>query len=524
MKNIQVKKNSGRFPRFRGLDLSRPMGTAIGAGLLALTVGFIYWPVVKYPFIQDDWCILNSLVKDGIPGFLTNAFVSYQTKFYRPVSQLIIALLYDTFGLNPVGYHTVALILHALNSFLVVRIARRCIGTGFSAWIVGFLYAAAATVQMDPVFWTVGINDLCASLFFFLAVLFFFRNNTPATFACFLLGLLSKESVIILPLILFILLLFRGDENRSWGHRIENSLRSLVWYIVLTALYLAFRSYGIRAEGANLGVQYQIGFFGIHIVKNLLYYAEWFAESVTCTGHLPIALVLVFWLVPCAAVAFSWKRKPERIHFIVFFLWAFLGILPVIFLIDHPFRYYLVYSLPALLMILVTSLEVIARWFSLRERYVKSFLGLATAVVMCGSAVYILTLDRQGFVGTETIQGSNNLLRKGALISTVQDDLFKDAPVLPPGAVVVFDWMPIGSFCGDAAIQIWYHDYSLKVLTIDQLHFDSAGAYVAGTLSPDQPRTTGDKSYFDPQKLFIFKIWRGHYYLQKLSHYLPHTG
>ncbi len=520
MKNNKGGKNAAIFNRFRDLFPPGPRATAGGGFLLALTVGLVYWPSVKYPFIQDDWCVLNSLSRDGIWNFLSTAIFSHQSKFYRPFSQLVIAVLYYLFGLNPTGYHIAALILHTVNAILVVFIARRCVGNGFSAWIVGFLYAAAASLQMDPLFWVVGMNDLCAALMFFLALLFFLRKNPPAAFAFFLLGLLSKESVIVLPLIFFIIRLFWTGGEGSWGQRFENSLRSVVWYLAAAALYIAFRFYGIRSQaGASLVDQYQIQFFGMHLITNLLYYAEWFAESVTCTDNLPIVLVILVWLVPCLAFILSGKRKQERTTFLVLGFWSIAGILPVIFLTNHPFRYYLVYSLPALLMILVSSLTLVAKWRSMGEERMKTFLAAATTLVILGSGYYLLTLDRQGFVGAESIQGSNNLLRKGALITTVRDDLLRDAPVLPEGAILIFDWMPVGSFCRDAGIQIWYHDYSLRVYSIDEVRFDSSGVSITEALSSDPTRQVRRKTYLDLQKLFIFKIEQGHFYLQSVSRY-----
>jgi hypothetical protein len=496
-------------------------GPFVAGIFLIFTVVGIYWRVMKYPFIQDDWCLLNSLVKDGGTNFLTNAISSYQAKFYRPVSQTMIAILYFVFGLNPSGYHVVALVLHTVNSFLVVLLAKRFMPSLFLSWIAGFLYAAAVTVQVDPVFWIVGMNDLCAATFFLLAFIFFFRKQRLISLAWYIFAFLSKESVIILPLILFLVKLFFDAEKLPWSRRVENSLRSVWQYGVLSGFYIAFRYYGISSlPVTSLVDQYEIHFYGIHLLKNLFFYGEWFVESFAFQSDLPPGIILLFWAVPVVAFFLCKKGAPERTRICIFGFWGVTGLLPVLFLTNHPFRYYLIYSLPALLMMMLLSVTVIAGRFSPGGKIVKGLLILGTMVIIVGSAYYLSALDRQGFNGAETIVGSNNLIRKGALITTVRDDMMRQAPNLPQGAVIIFDWAPVGSFCIDAGPQLWYKDFSLRVFSRDEVNFDSSGVYTMETISSDPGHSAGRKLYFDPGKIFIFRIDEGRFYKEELSRYL----
>lgn len=119
--------------------------------MLFLCVAATYWKVLKYPFIQDDWGILFSIVEMDDFEIVQQAFLPEGKLFYRPLGITYFVLAHLFFGLNSLGYHLLALGLHFVNSLLVVRISGLFLqGNKLLPWLAGILYGTAIAVHMDP--------------------------------------------------------------------------------------------------------------------------------------------------------------------------------------------------------------------------------------------------------------------------------------------------------------------------------------------------------------------------------------
>jgi hypothetical protein len=106
-------------------------------------------------------------------------------------------------------------------------------------------------------------------------------------------------------------------------------------------------------------------------------------------------------------------------------------------------------------------------------------------------------MSRKG-IDVPPINGSNNLLRKGAVVNLLHDYLFSTHPVLPKGTTIVLDWMPASAFCGNAGPRIWYGDTTLQVYEI-QNTVDSLG--FAAKQDPGRP--------FDPLRTILITFHGG---------------
>jgi len=233
---------------------------------------------------------------------------------------------------SPWGFHLTNLLLFIAVTLLVQRLAAalysRFIKSG-QASLVPFITAllfAAHPLRSEVVAWVTQRNTLLATLFFLVAAIFFLRwqaekRGLLLTFSCicFSLALLSKATVVVLPLLLVLLLLFRKEREPG----VPAAWLALLPFAVIAAagaalhLTIASRTTVIAATyfgsiRERLAVALQIPFF--YLKQTLLptdisaFYADGFSRSLASPGSLAAALAMVVILSVCWALR---QRLPE---------------------------------------------------------------------------------------------------------------------------------------------------------------------------------------------------------------------
>ncbi|MFM8981130.1 MAG: hypothetical protein ACKOSS_11810, partial [Planctomycetia bacterium] len=126
---------------------------------------------------------------------------------WRPLRTLLFAGERAAFGLDPLGWHVTSLLLHVLNSLLVLRVlAGLCAGLRVPA-VVGALAFAVHPVGVESVAWVSAQGDLLAVTFMLLALWVLeaagaWRSALGAALCA--LACLSKESAVVLPGLLWL--------------------------------------------------------------------------------------------------------------------------------------------------------------------------------------------------------------------------------------------------------------------------------------------------------------------------------
>ena len=128
--------------------------------------------------------------------FITQAF------FWRPLANYVSRILYAGFGINPVPYHILALIMHSLNALLVYNIATKLSKDSIVALMAGLMFAAfyrhAGLLFGSGLFYEYGYAFLC--LVAIVTFLHFQDTKRPVYLAVSLsslfVALLLKESAI----------------------------------------------------------------------------------------------------------------------------------------------------------------------------------------------------------------------------------------------------------------------------------------------------------------------------------------
>jgi tetratricopeptide (TPR) repeat protein len=273
-------------------DLTSPGGNpgrlripaTIALLLLALACGYSsLWTngfvgIDDHIYITENPVVQQGLSKSSLAWAFSTAY-SAET-YWHPLTWLSLMLDHDLFGLNPVGYHLVNLLLHTANVLLLLWLLVKTTGRFWPSAFVAALFALHP-LNVEAVAWAVERKTVLSGFFWLATMLLYVRyarnpgyGRYAAVLAAFGLGLLSKPAVITLPAVLLLLdfwplgrfsgtepratllrlvgekipfvvavlvyvfgvvLAIKGlmhsDVDASWGQRVANALVSYVGYL-----------------------------------------------------------------------------------------------------------------------------------------------------------------------------------------------------------------------------------------------------------------------------------------------------
>jgi hypothetical protein len=247
---------------------------AISCVLLVVTVILLNLEVLSLGFLADDYVLLDNVIHYGINfagDWLENSAL------YRPIITLSMWLNLEFFGSNPQGYHLFNLLVHVTNVlilFALIRFIFSALGQEppLPQWRLSFysflfvLVFVLHPANVHDVAWIRGRTDLLCALFFLISLALFLRfeqNNKKSlrilSVLSFILALGSKETAIILPLILIVVSFHIAlcRKNYSLDHHDLMSLgkalskRTLVYFLVAFS-YLLFRALIFQKSAEHL--------------------------------------------------------------------------------------------------------------------------------------------------------------------------------------------------------------------------------------------------------------------------------
>lgn len=313
-----------------GTFLTRPLVAAL---VLVALVVIAYFPAFRAGFIwdDDDHFTHNSVVisDSGLVDIWTTS-----SAIYYPLVLTTWWFLRRLVGLNPFVYHALNILLHAANALLLAAALRRWRIPG--GWVAAALFALHP-VQVETVAWATELKNLQSGLFFLLAIVFFGRFADVALGAgegevgmardgararrrayglsmCFFLAaLVSKPSVVMLPVVLFVLLAWR--EGRLPWRRIGWIAPFLALSLLASGWTIWEQKYHSNAQGPEwsetLMERMQIAgrvvwFYLWKLVwphPLVFIYPRWRVEAGNLVGYVP--------LLGCVALTAAawWKRR-----------------------------------------------------------------------------------------------------------------------------------------------------------------------------------------------------------------------
>lgn len=208
------------------------------AGLAALVVFalFVYGPSLTGGFIwSDDLSISGNELLRSTNG-LYKIWFSTQPQDYWPLTNTSYWIEWRLWGLNPLGYHLTNVVLHCANAWLLWVILRR--------WSIPGAFLAALFFVVHPVnvvsvAWITQRKNTLSMLFFLVSVLCYDQRDRRSalwyglSIVAFLLAMLSKGSVAVLPPMLLLIAWWRNGRVTR-----DDVLRTVPFFVIAIALTL----------------------------------------------------------------------------------------------------------------------------------------------------------------------------------------------------------------------------------------------------------------------------------------------
>jgi tetratricopeptide (TPR) repeat protein len=226
------------------------------AGAAALATFVVYLAALQNDFVNwdDDHYVIKNLAIRSFDGpFFRWAFLDFYESNWHPLTWISHAADYAIWGLNPLGHHLTNIVLHAVNTVIVVLLIIRLLevftartvqsgGSPFlnertipiAAGVTGLLFGLHP-IHVESVAWVAERKDLLCALFFLISITLyvrhvsstnnesdkknrvsrFFSKSLLLSLGFFILALLSKPMAVTLPVVLLILDWYPFNRIRS---------------------------------------------------------------------------------------------------------------------------------------------------------------------------------------------------------------------------------------------------------------------------------------------------------------------
>lgn len=348
----------------------------IPLALILFTTIFIYSPSFKNPFIWDDF---HLVVNDENIKSFNNLPIIFKThlyqhiggsNFYRPIQSLSFMLDYSIWKLKPFGYHLTNLFFHLLTVILVYFFVRRIFDD--TTGLLTSLIFAVHPINTEAITYIAGRADPLSAFFFLASLLFYIRfkndkGKRPFFFIMsilfFLVSLLTKEAILIFPLVLILYdaLALKQDSITL------RSIKIYTPYFLVLFLYIFFRLFIL---GLPLGLIEHIPFksYLLTMPKIIILYL-WLLffpinlhmerlEPITYSISDPQAIVSIITLICIIWLSILISRRSKPLFFCISFF--FITLLPMLNLltINAPMAEHWLY-LPSIGMYSIVSFGLV---------------------------------------------------------------------------------------------------------------------------------------------------------------------
>jgi len=330
--------------------------------ILIVVLGIcIYANCINGGFIWDD----HGLVKDNVylknwSSFL-NVFTTdfgsgsgISSNFYRPLQSLMHMFGYSLWGTKTSGYHLTSILAHILATIIFFFLLRNIFYDKAISFLASLLFLTCP-VNTEAVCYISGLSDPLALVFILTCLNLYLRflssNNIVfliSSLLSFVLALLSKESAVVLPLLILL-------YHYVFLKKIR--IKILVSFFSILFGYILFRVIVLNSSGPFILTSFSLckrvpNFFAavVNYLRLLLLPFDLHMEYASKLFKFNdpealIGLILTFSLIIVSFI----KRKNNPVLFFGIF-WFFIALLPVsnIYPISYSFMMEHYLYLPAL--------------------------------------------------------------------------------------------------------------------------------------------------------------------------------
>ena len=203
----------------------RSMKALPWAAVAVVTVTLL--PILDIGFLADDWLIASRIhadqanatgVGDHARAILAPTWADdYQ--LFRPASLLLLHLEWGLFGPDPRPFHAIGLVLWLATALVVGSTVRHLLDTRAGAWpALAVLLFGTWPSGIEALSWGAAQADLLSLFWAICALRAMLANRLALTTGCVALATLSKETAVILPLLLLLIDRARPIPSRARIH------------------------------------------------------------------------------------------------------------------------------------------------------------------------------------------------------------------------------------------------------------------------------------------------------------------
>ncbi|MBF0338603.1 MAG: tetratricopeptide repeat protein [Nitrospirae bacterium] len=348
-----VKLLSQPLKRLTGSTIARVL--LILAALTVVTT-VVYIQVGDFDFtiyddnmyVTDNPMVFRGLRAEGIRW----AFSSTDLNIWHPLTWISHMAVAEYFGLAPGMHHTVNLIIHVINTILLLLVLTNMTGRLWESAIVAAIFALHP-LHVESVAWVSQRKDVLSAMFWFLTMGGYVcyvarpswqRYTVVITF--FILGILSKPIVIMLPAVLVLLDFWPYDRLGGMFGKDRHAPGIIAGYLPiieklpLFAISIATAVATYITQGSQGGIEL-FGRLSLsqRLSNAVISYVKYIAMTIWPTNlacFYPFDFVLPVWkvitslliLILLTIVAILYIRKAPYI--LVGWLWYILSLVPVI--------------------------------------------------------------------------------------------------------------------------------------------------------------------------------------------------
>lgn len=376
---------------------------------LGLCTAAIFAPAVRFDFVgwdDPDLVVQNPQLQSPTLGNLERFWTHPYASLYTPLAYSAWWCVARLSGgsLQPPAFHALTVLLHVCAALLVFSILLRLVGHAWAA-LAGALLFALDPLQVEPVAWISGMNNVLAGALSLAAIrIYIFHTDRPpgggrilsywAALAVYLLALLAKPTAVVVPLILLLI---------DWG-MLRRSLRAIARtalpFLLLAALF-AILAPGVQpARGAPLWQRPVIAMdaLGFYFAK-----LAWPVRLNIDYGRTPAAVFrdwLFIWTIPVVvAVAAIAVLARKRIAYVVAIAIIAVSVLPVLGFVPFSFQGFSTVADRYLYLGMLGTALLMASWLA------RHFSVVPTAIVAITLSAlgWITTQDLRNWASTQTL-------------------------------------------------------------------------------------------------------------------------
>lgn len=328
--------------------------------IIVFSIFIVYWPAIHLFFYSDDVPILARITmwsQNPLLLFTPHPHIDVDTSsqfgfdFYRPISFTLYPLLLHLL-LAPSApiYYGLNIAIFAGISCAIFYIANHITRSKPVALFITALWAFHSS-KLGLLYWWSSAQDLLASFFSMLSLALFLHWQDNQTYlkksivvTLFLLGLFSKEYVIVLPIIIFLL---AEKKNISYIRTLSPFIIAIGAFLILNTALLGDPTLPAKK---HTNQTYMLSMSPIHIIRNAIVYSSFTAESrlwshtnATLKTEQWLSDTLELWRLKTAGpyypgvilmliapilLLLSWRNKQLRNNLFIGYVWWILFIAP----------------------------------------------------------------------------------------------------------------------------------------------------------------------------------------------------